>query len=167
MLFISQDVRVTRDTWDLARALGATKAVFYSNAGDILQQIAAGAQFIGYDVMGSYALEWQKKHHEIGVVFPSDYVLLTSRIAFIPQAAQHPNAARLFLDFLLSPAGQSLLSHHSMMPLRLDVPLPADEPRLDPFHTQTIEISPGLLANLDRLVRIRFKRDWARALGGS
>ena len=51
MLFISEDIRLTRDTWDLVRAFGATKTVFYSHNGDILQHIAAGTQIIGYNVV--------------------------------------------------------------------------------------------------------------------
>jgi iron(III) transport system substrate-binding protein len=167
MLFLSQDIRVTRDTWDLVRALGPTAPTFYSNAGEVIQHISDGTHILGYNVMGSYALEWQKRDPRIGVVFPKDYILLMSRIAFIPVAAAHPNAAKLFLDFLLSPKGQILLSQHSMMPVRDDVPAPRDQPKLDPFHVQVIQINASLLSNLDRLVRIRFARDWARALGTS
>jgi iron(III) transport system substrate-binding protein len=167
MLFLSQDIRVTRDTWDLVQAMGATAPAFYSNAGDVIQHISDGTHALGYNVMGSYALEWQKRDPRVGVVFPADYVLLMSRIAFIPLAASHPNAAKLFLDFLLSTQGQTLLSQHSMMPVRLDVPAPADQPKLDPLHVQIIQINASLLSNLDRLVRLRFARDWSRALGPS
>jgi iron(III) transport system substrate-binding protein len=165
MLFLSQDVRATRDTWDLVRAMGTTDPDFYSNAGEVIEHIADGSHALGYNVMGSYALEWQKRDPKVGVIFPADYVLLMSRIAFIPLAAAHPNAAKLFLDFLLSSQGQTLLSRHSMMPVRDDVPAPADQPKLDPFHVQIIQINASLLSNLDRLVRLRFARDWARAVG--
>jgi iron(III) transport system substrate-binding protein len=167
MLFLSQDIRVTRDTWDLVRAMGATKPDFYSNAGEVIEHVSDGTHALGYNVMGSYALEWQKHDPKIGVVFPKDYVLLMSRIAFIPVAAAHPSAAKLFLDFLLSVQGQTLLSQHSMMPVRRDVPAPADQPQLDPLHVQIIQINASLLSNLDGLVRLRFARDWARALGTS
>lgn len=164
MLFLSQDIRVTRDTWNLVQALGATDPDFYSNAGEVIQHISDGTHALGYNVMGSYALEWQKRDPKVGIVFPADYVLLMSRIAFIPNAASHPNAGKLFLDFLLSTQGQTLLSQHSMMPVRSDVPAPADQPKLDPFHVQIIQINASLLSNLDRLVRLRFARDWSRAL---
>jgi iron(III) transport system substrate-binding protein len=147
--------------------MGSEAPDFYSNAGEVIQHISDGTHALGYNVMGSYALEWQKRDPKVGVVFPSDYVLLMSRIAFIPSAAPHPNAGRLFLDFLLSTQGQTLLSQHSMMPVRHDVPAPTDQPKLDPFHVQIIQINASLLSNLDRLVRLRFARDWARALGMS
>jgi iron(III) transport system substrate-binding protein len=35
------------------------------------------------------------------VVTPKDYTLITSRVAFV-RPGQNPNAARLFLDYLVS-----------------------------------------------------------------
>jgi iron(III) transport system substrate-binding protein len=81
-----------------------------------------------------------------------------SRVGFITAGAKHPNAAKLFLDFLLSRNGQATLGNHSMGSVRTDVGVPRDQRRL--IRTQAIRIGPGLLSDLDSLVRAHFLRRW-------
>jgi len=96
MLLLSQDIRITRDSWDLFDALGNTKAELYNTSRDMLLNIISGKQWIGYDVVASYALEMQKTHPELEVVFPADYTLALSRVAFVTASARHPSTAKLF-----------------------------------------------------------------------
>jgi iron(III) transport system substrate-binding protein len=160
MLFLSQDVRVTRDSWNLFDTFGELDAPAYSTSRDMLLHIVAGDQWIGYDVIASYAVEMQKSHPELVIVYPSDYVLTMSRVGFITAGAKHPNAAKLFLDFLLSQKGQATLGNHSMGSVRTDVGASRNLARLDLIRTQAIRIGPGLLSDLDSLVRAQFLRRW-------
>ena len=169
MLLLSQDVRVTGDSWNLFDALGSVEASMYSTSRDMLSSILRGDQWIGYDVIASYAEELRKTHPELVVVYPSDYVLLLSRVAFVTQAARHPNAAKLFLDFMLSKEGQATLQRHGMGPVRTDIPVPKAQTPFDTVRVQAIRIGPGLLSGLDSLVRGQFLRRWqlARNRGAS
>ncbi len=159
-LYLSEDLAITRDTRSLLSAIAATKPVLRAATEPMLQAVATGQQAIAYNVIGSYALERARHDPRIGVVLPRDYTIVTSRIAFIAREARHPNAARLFLDFLLSRTGQSMLSQHSLWPVRIGLNahrLPADQAR-------PIRVGPQLLANLDRLKRQRFLREWGETL---
>ena len=160
MLLLSQDVRVTPDAWDLFAAFGSVDAHTYRTSRDIMNHIFSGDQWIGYDVIASYAMEMQKSHPELVVVYPADYVLVMSRVAFIAASARHPNAARLFLDFLLSSDGQTILRNRGMGSVRADVGVPSQQARLNSVRTQAIRIGPGLLSDLDSLVRAQFLRRW-------
>jgi len=160
MLLLSQDTRVTRDSWSLFDTFGQVDAVGYGTSNQMLNHIINGDQWIGYDAIASYALEMRKTHPELMVIYPSDYVLLMSRVAFISARALHPNAARLFLDFLLSREGQTILKKHGMGSVRDDVGVPPEQSRLKMVRTQAIRIGPGLLADLDSLVRAQFLRRW-------
>ncbi|WP_230635996.1 ABC transporter substrate-binding protein [Sphingomonas sp. Leaf4] len=162
-LYLTQDMAATRDTRDLLAAIAATKPVLAANTEPMLAAVAAGRQAIAYNVIGSYALERAKSDRRIGVVFPSDYTLVTSRIAFVPRAARAPASAKLFLDFLLSRRGQSLLARASLWPVRTDVPAR----RLPPAQARPIRVGPQLLVNLDRITRQRFLREWRRVLTGA
>jgi iron(III) transport system substrate-binding protein len=100
----------------------------------------------------------------IGVVFPADYIILMSRIAFIPVAvaARHPESAKLFLDYLLSERG--FLLARSIGPVYLglgaDGVIPADRNEaVKPIH-----IGPELLTYLDQSKRASFLKEWRRAL---
>jgi len=155
-LYLSQDFQTTRDTRSLMEAIAATGPMLETTTAPMLAGVASGRLAIAYNVIGSYALEQARRNPDLGVVFPRDYTLVTSRIAFISREARHPAAARLFLDFLLSRAGQAQLARHSLWPVRSDVParrLPAGQARV-------VRVGPQLLVNLDRLTRERFLRDW-------
>lgn len=160
MLLLSQDIRVTRDSWNLFDTFGAVDAQLYSTSRDMLINMIKGEQWVGYDVIASYALDMQKTHPELVVVYPTDYVLDLSRVAFVTANAAHPNAAKLFLDFLLSREGQIILRSHGMGPVRNDLIDPGEKGRIDPIRTQAIRIGPGLLSDLDSLVRAQFLRRW-------
>jgi iron(III) transport system substrate-binding protein len=163
-LYITQDVQLDRDTWSLIRAIGKTKPKLYISTDEIIRKIVEGEYFLGYNIIGSYALDQQRRDPNFGVVFPSDYTLAISRIALIPKDAPHPDAAKLFLDYLLSQRGQSFLARHQMTPLRLGSP-PGQGARPDPNHVKSIRVGPALLVNLDQMKRANFIREWRRALG--
>jgi iron(III) transport system substrate-binding protein len=163
MLLSSQDIRVTRDSWNLFDTLGAVDARLYETSRDMLLNILQGNQWMGYNVIASYAVDMQKAHPELVVVYPTDYVLELSRVAFVTAQARHPATAKLFLDFLLSREGQGILKRHGMGPVRNDLTVSSEQARIDPIRTQAIRIGPGLLSDLDSLVRAQFLRRWQQA----
>jgi iron(III) transport system substrate-binding protein len=163
-LFLTCDARVTKTTWDMVRAFGSAGIKLYSSTGTVLDRIASGEHLIAYNMIGSYAIERAKEDPSIGVVFPADYIILMSRIAFIPVAAQHPESAKLFLDYLLSERGQKFLLARSVGPVRVglgaDGVIPTD--RID--AVKPIHIGPELLTYLDQSKRASFLKEWRRAL---
>jgi iron(III) transport system substrate-binding protein len=159
-LYLTEDFAITRDTRSLIEAMAATRPFLATTSEPMLRGVAEGKLSIAYNVIGSYALERARRDPRIGVVFPQDYTIVTSRIAFIAREARHPAAAKLFLDFLLSREGQSLLAQHSLWPVRADI----RARRLPATQARPIRVGPQLLINLDRLKRQRFLRDWNAAL---
>lgn len=166
-LFVTQDAQIGNDAlWALAKAFGGAGAKLYTSSGAMMERIASGEHTIGYNMIGSYAVERRKKDPNLGVVLPTDHTLVMSRVAFIPKAAKHPNAAKLFLDFMLSKQGQATLVSRSMGPVRTDMEGamagifgPVGATQLVP-----IKVGPELLAYLDQARRLRFLRDWSRAI---
>ncbi len=154
--------------WELARALGAAEVRTHAHTAPMLEQITSGAVLIGYNMLGSYSLMRASTDPSAGVVLPRDYTLVASRVAFITRTAPHPNAARLWIDYLLSQAGQArLVEHEGVYSVRDDVPGDRVVPNLreqlgDAFRP--ITIGPGLLANLDQARRRDFLRQWDAAL---
>jgi iron(III) transport system substrate-binding protein len=161
LLFISQDVEITKSTWDLVRAMGGAGVKLYSTTSTMLDRLAAGDQLIAYDVIGSYAFERAKQEPSLGVVLPADYTIVLSRIAFIPKGAPHPNTAKLFLDYLLSKDGQTQLAARSLGSVRDDV---AANPIEHESFFRPIRVGPELLTYLDQAKRNRFLKEWRRAL---
>ena len=162
-LYLSQDQQVSRNFWPLVRAFGENGAVYYGSAEKVGNAIESGRAAIGYDIIGSYALDVVRRNPRIGIVLPRDYSLTMSRIAVIPAAARHPHAARLFLDLMLSRQGQANLAAEGMPPIRDDVPDPRGlDLRRAPLRA--IRVGPGLLVTQDKLTREHFMRRWLAAL---
>ncbi len=161
-LYLAQDMAITRDSRTLFATIAATRPVLQAKTEPMLAAVIAGKQAIAYNVIGSYALERAKRVPQLGVVFPGDYTIVTSRIAFIARDARSPAAAKLFLDFLLSRRGQTLLARRSLWPVRTDV----RARRLPAAQARPIRVGPQLLVHLDRITRQRFLREWQAILSG-
>ena len=150
--------------WKLAQAFGRTDTVTVSSTTAMLDRITSGETLIGYNVLGSYALLRAADDPAIGVVLPRDYTLVLSRVAFIARGARHPNAARLWLDYLLSRKGQQQLAQHpGFFSVRDDVPenTAASELRRQLGRAfRPIPIGPGLMTYLDQVKRRDFLRKW-------
>ncbi len=163
-LFLSQDLQVSRDTVPLMAALGHTRVTTYPTSSEMLTRLGDGRLAFVYNMIGSYALERQSHDANIGVVMPGDYTLIMSRIAIIPDQARHPNAAKLFLDFMLSRAGQAQLAYRYMTPVRADVRARTGA-RAPASAARTLRIGPALIANLDQMKRRRIMNQWHAAVG--
>lgn len=159
-LYLSEDQAITRDTRSLVQAIAATRPMLSRTTEPMLDAIAGGRVAIAYNVVGPYALARARRDPRIGVVFPRDYTIVASRVAFIARDARRPAAARLFLDFLLSRTGQTLLAREWLLPVRADV----RAPRLSREQQRPIRVGPQLLVNLDSIKRRRFLTDWRAIL---
>jgi iron(III) transport system substrate-binding protein len=169
-LLITQDSKVNPAFWDLARALGATGPRFQSSTGTMMERIASGENVLGYNIIGSYALGRAKKDAAIGVVLPKDYTLVMSRIVFLAKQAKHPNAGKLWIDYLLSKRGQTIVaSPADLGAIRADVEgemtAAGLAKRLGP-SLKPIPVSADLLAYLDQTKRLDFIKQWQQAIKG-
>ncbi|MBS0468657.1 MAG: ABC transporter substrate-binding protein [Proteobacteria bacterium] len=167
-LVATQDARASGMLWEVGREMGRLKARQMTSTAAMLDSIAAGESLLAYNVLGSYASEKMRANPLIGVVYPSDYTLVGSRIAFIHRRAAHPNAARLWLDYLLSRRGQSLLASQSgLIALRSGIQgehTAAALQREAAGNLRPIGIGPSLIVYLDRQKRENFLRRWQQAL---
>jgi iron(III) transport system substrate-binding protein len=161
-LYHTQDLMLSRDTLDLVQAVGRTQPKFYDSGAEVRNRVSSGEHLLGYNMVYSYMVVRRAQHPDIGIVFPSDYTLAMSRVAFITKTARHPAASKLFLDFLLSARGQDIMARQLMQPIRDGIPMSGETP--SPEILRPIHFGPSLLANLDEVRRGRVLRAWRRAL---
>jgi iron(III) transport system substrate-binding protein len=167
-LLATQDLKITPAFWDLAKAMGGVDVKVYTSTGAMLEKVSSGEHTLAYNIIGSYGLLRQQKDPSIGLIFPKDYTLAFSRIAFIPKAARHPNAGKLFLDYILSKRAQTIMANKSLIyALRSDVEGQATAANLTKEMGKAlkpIEVSPDLLAALDKNKRLDFLKRWQESL---
>lgn len=165
---LSHDFRIDPNLWTLAKAFGAADAKFYTATGTMLEKVSSGEHAIAYNIIGPYAMLKAEKDPNIGVVIPEDYTQILTRVAFVTKAAKHPNAARVFLDYLLSKRGQTIIADKALLfSIRQDVQGRATAAELIEKHGATlkpIKIDPTLTEELDPIKRVAFFRKWDAAL---
>jgi iron(III) transport system substrate-binding protein len=169
-LFVNEDAKYFPQAWDLFRAFGKTGIKLYTSAGAMIERVTSGEHTIAYGVFGSYALARSKKVSSLGIVTPKDYTLVTSRVAFVSGKAKNPNGARLFLDYLVSKRGQSIIANQAdLYSLREDVTGEATVKGVSDLigdKARPVPIGPELLANLDEGKRLEFLKRWQAAMKG-
>ncbi len=169
-LFATQDSRVQPGFRDLAKALGNNGVKFEANTSVMVQRVVSGKYYLGYNLIGSYALTRARRDPSIGVVLPKDYTLVMSRIALLSKTAQHPNAGKLWLDYLLSKRGQTVLSIRSeLFSIRSDVAGEFTAATLRQALGATLKaigVGPSLLVYLDHAKQAEFLRRWEPDIGG-
>lgn len=163
-LFLARDAEHNRDIWELVRAMGRSGVKLYSNSSSILERVSDGRFAIGYNILGSYAAAWAARNPDLGIVLPTDYTIIMSRIALVPTAAQAPDLATRFLDFMMSPQGQNVMAAQARLPAlhpQLTGTNTADALRAEAGDKlRPIAVSPALLVYLDQVRRARLIDRW-------
>jgi iron(III) transport system substrate-binding protein len=152
-LLAAHDAMVSRRAWELVRSLAACQASLHADTQSMLESVGAGRALLAYNVLGTYAEAFARKQPELAVLYPSDYTLIASRVAFVARRAPNPEGARQWLDHLLSPAGQRTLGDEcGLYPLRSDAASARTGEALQRqlgAAARPIALGPGLLAPLD------------------
>ena len=133
----------------------------------ILRQAAAMVNAVGagqVDVSIAGAANWieaARSGAPVALVYPEDGVSLTYFISVVLENAPHPNAARVFLDWLVSAEGQTAVSsvQNAIYPLRPGISAPEGYPPLsdlqvvptdfEEFLNAQQEIMSGISAALE------------------
>ena len=113
------------------------------------------AQYAGY-------LEWKAKGAPVAFIVPRAGMPATPETWGLPTGGPHPNAARLFLDWLLSPLGQKAIDGEPIHPFaahRCAGPPPGGLP-ISKMHLLLPEDWNAFLAS-----RTEFAREWDRLTG--
>jgi iron(III) transport system substrate-binding protein len=169
-MFMTQDSQDYPQFAALEQALGTARVRVQSSTGTMLERISSGENLIGYNVLGSYALVRAKTDPSIGIVLPTDYTLILSRVTFINKAAKNVNAAKLWTDYMLSHRGQSVIANESKLyAIRADVKGETTSAELIKIigekNIKPVPVSPAVLQYLAPAKRMAFLKQWKDTAG--
>jgi len=169
-MFMTQDARENPKFLELENAFGEAKVRVQSSTGTMMERISSGENLIGYNVLGSYALVRAKTDPSIGVVLPKDYTLILSRVQFINKGAKNVNAAKLWVDYLLSQRGQTIIANDAkLFAIREDVKGETTSAELIKLigkdKIKPIPVHPMVLQFLGPAKRMAFLKQWKESAG--
>jgi iron(III) transport system substrate-binding protein len=167
-MFVVQDTKYFPGMKDIEKGFGATSYKVYGSTGNMLEKTSSGEHLLGYNVLGSYAMVRAKKDPGLGVVLPKDYTLVLSRVIFIGKGAKNPNAAKLWVDYVLSQRGQKMIgSDVELYSIRDDVDAPYTAAKLKAelgANIKPIPVSAEITEMLDSKKRLEFLGNWKSTL---
>lgn len=169
-MFMTQDAKEYPQFLALENAFGTARVRVQSSTGTMLERISSGENLIGYNVLGSYALVRAKTDPSLGVVLPADYTLILSRVQFINKAAKNVNAAKLWMDYLLSARGQTVIANDSKLyAIRADVKGETTSADLVKIigekNVKPVPVHPIILQFLGPAKRMAFLKQWKETAG--
>jgi iron(III) transport system substrate-binding protein len=169
-MFVVQDQKLDPSFKELVKGFGATSYKVYSSTGNMLEKVSSGEHLLGYNVLGSYALVRAKKDPGLGVVLPKDYTLILSRVMFIGKGAKNANAAKVWVDYILSPRGQKMIgSDVELFAMRDDVDAEYTAKKLNQqlgANVKPIPVASEITQYLDSKKRLEFLNTWKADLKG-
>jgi iron(III) transport system substrate-binding protein len=117
--------------WDYFKALAQNKPMLVQSAVDPSGIVASGERPVAVNG-GDYTFyQAKKKGNPVEIVYPKEGVPLVVSPSAITSFAPHPNAARLFTDFIFSRDVQQVLADtEGLYSGHPQVTSPADKPRL-------------------------------------
>ena len=102
--------------WEWARRLAANTGIFAARSRDVPSMVAKGEFAVGFAVPSYFAFEDRLAGFDIKYVAPRT-AWITSGPAAILKGAKHPEAARAFVEFLLSERGQRIATERGLFPI--------------------------------------------------
>ncbi len=124
-------------------------------------KICALAEYAGY-------LLYKKKGAPIAFVAPPDGLPATPVTVGAVSKAPHPEAGKLFVDWLMSPIGQQLYQDNPQLyyaSLRKDAPPMPDGKRLARISSCSVPLTTRLIWRITWRARSKFTSEWNKMLG--
>ena len=166
-LMMNRDLKADPTSWELFKALGGADVKVYTSAGAMIEKVGSGEHVIALNIFASYGLLSMKKNPNLAMVWPSDYTLIATRVAFIPSKAKHTAAGKLFLDYLLSKRGQAIIAKGELFSIREDVEGKETAKAVNEQlgdKVRPIPVSRELLDTLEQSKRLEFLNQWQAAV---
>ncbi len=141
--------------WDYWKQLAQNRVMLVQSAVDPSGVVASGERPVAVDG-GDYTFyQVKKKGNPVEIVFPKDGVPLVVSPSAIASFAPHPNAAKLFTDFIFSREVQQVLADtEGLYTGHPDVKYPPDRPKLSDLRL--LQVDAEELEKRNEEIKTRF-----------
>lgn len=121
--YMSVALLVDKFGWEFIEALKANKAKMGKGSGQVIDDTASG------DLVASLAVDYItndkiSKGATLKMAYPPEMLVIPSPCAIFKSAA-NVEAAKKYVDFMLSKDGQAIIAEEGTLPVRADVEVPA------------------------------------------
>ncbi len=142
--------------WDYYEALAENDIQPQGGNGGVFRAVASGEKLYGV-VVDFLPIREAKAGSPVTFVFPQEGVSAVTEPVAILSTARNPEAAKAFVDFLLSPEGQQLAAGQGYLPAHPDITPPEGFPPRTEITLMSFDPASALAndqANKERFVEI-------------
>ncbi len=141
--------------WEYYQKLKENAVMIRQSANDPPTVVATGERVVGGNGAEYYAYDLKAHGNPIAIVYPKEGIPLVVSPTAIAKSAPHPNAAKLFTNFIFSKGVQQLLvTEGGLYEPHPGVTYPSDKPPLDKLKLLTT--TPDELAKRNKEINERF-----------
>jgi iron(III) transport system substrate-binding protein len=141
--------------WDYFKQLAQNKPHLRQSVHDPAQVVASGERVVGANGAEYFLYSQRKKGNPIGIVYPQDGAPLVVSPSAITGSAPHPNAAKLFTDFVFTKEVQQYLADSEGLYVpHPEVTYPSDKPKL--ADLKLLSVDPEELERRTEEIKKRF-----------
>lgn len=131
------------DGWKYYEALKANGTLANGANGDVLKAVAGGEKLYGF-IVDYMPIREKAKGAPVEFVFPKEGVSAVTEPVAILKSSKNQEAARAFVDFLLSADGQALAAKMGYVPALASAPLPPGYPARDAIKVLSFDAAKAL-----------------------
>lgn len=129
--------------WDYFEALADNQAQAQGGNGGVLKAVAGGEKMYGV-IVDFLPIREKAKGAPVEFVFPKEGVTYVTEPVAILNTAKNVDAAKAFIDFLLSDAGQKVAVDMGYMPAKAGITPPAGFPKLEDIKLMAFDPAKAL-----------------------
>jgi iron(III) transport system substrate-binding protein len=138
---------------DFFEAIAKTKPNYLVRSEQIASRLVSGEDLMAISGSTGRAYQFNQRGAALKFTFPSEGVVLLPQETFTLKGSPHPNAARLWIDFILSEEGQKMLVEKEALISGRDgfkSPIPDYAPAIDSLKLIPIDWSKVTPADLQK-----------------
>ena len=126
--------------WDYFRELAKNGLHVVQSANDPAGVVASGERPVGANGAEYFYYKTQKQGNPIKIIYPNEGIPLVVSPVAIAKDAPHPNAAKLFSEYIFTKESQQLLAdREGLYTGHPEVTYPADKPKLEDLKLLSVD----------------------------
>lgn len=139
--------------WDYYQGLADQGTIAQGGNGGVYKAVAGGEKLYGF-VVDYLPIREKQNGAPVEFVFPTEGVSAVTEPVAILSTAKNPDAAKAFVDFLLSEEGQKLAASQGYLPAHPDVAAPEGFPSRD--EIKLMDFDPAKALEQDEADKMKF-----------
>ena len=146
---------LSRYGWDYYAALAKNQPVLGQSAEDPPTKLAGGEGHVAVSAEYNF-FKARKKGNPIEIVFPEDLIPFVNSPAAILKRAPHPNAAKLFMDYLFGKEAQQIMADDGVTAVNDAVTYPAGKASPNDLKNLMVPDARDVLKRNDE-IKVKFR----------